>query len=245
MNDTENKDLAIIERYFDLDLSDNELLSFEDRLSADPSFSQKVQLFQESIALVKNKYSDKEEIRRVNKWRSALEKTTHEADDSWKYWGIAASLFMALIIGLVVYTNQKTIDYEKLAQNGWDKKIGLDYNSLRTGSDDSLKINVLTAYHAYSNQKYDAALKALQSYKSKDLYYEDALFIKSLTLYEMGQIKQSIQGLTELSKYPTGKNSKVALWYKGLIYLSTKQLDSAKSYLKIPADDSSELKLKN
>lgn len=240
MNDKE-KDLEDIVRYFELKLSETELQEFETRLLNDPEFLKKLIIYKNSIDFVEQSYNTEEHITRINKWKALInqkKKNTY----IWAWSSVAALLI--LFFGLLIIKQKKQSDFDTVLKDSWNKKIGLDYNSLRGAEEDSLSKIILYAFNNYEDGNYSMAIDTLYSFNWNSPYFEDALLIKALSEYKRGNLKLSIQILDTLARYPSKKKAKVALWYKGLIYLELGDTISAKQMLVLPNKQNSEIKLK-
>ncbi len=241
-----DKDIIYIERYFNLELSDEELVEFEERIESDPGFANKLDIYQESINLVEKKYTSNSEKIRLEKWRAI----TNEGKGSktitlhWKWIaGIAASVVMAFF-GWQYTSNTKQQSLATITQASWDKKIGLDYRMMRTTNRDSLQQVIINAFDAYEEEKFKDAIAILEPFVYTTLYYEDALLITGLSQYRAGNTADALKTLETLSKYPSGKKAKVALWYQGLIYLDLGDKKAAKKFLLLPNNQNVEIRLK-
>jgi len=67
-----SKDIDLIERYFDLELSEQELTYFEKKLVKDKVFFQKVKTYKESLEEVESIYQEEKE-QLISDWKSILE----------------------------------------------------------------------------------------------------------------------------------------------------------------------------
>ncbi len=242
-----DKDIEFIERFFNLELSEEELQVFEERIDTEPDFAAKLDTYKESIDLVEEKHATQNEKLRSNRWKQILiekEKETKVININWKWiGGIAASLVLAFFGWQYTNHNQHQ-DLDVLIADSWSKNIGLDYRMMRSANQDSLQKIILTAFDAYEAKNYEEAIAVLEQFDSKTLYYEDALLIKALSLHKEGNTTNALETLKALSQFPTKKKAKVAEWYLGLIYLDLEDIEEAKKYLELPNNKNSEIKLK-
>ncbi|MEW7292974.1 tetratricopeptide repeat protein [Aquimarina sp. 2304DJ70-9] len=241
-----DKDIVYIERFFNLELSEDELLVFEARIDVEPDFARKLDAYKESMDLVEKKYISNSEKARVEKWRVIVndEKDAKIITPYWKWIaGIAASIVL-IFFGWRYSSNTKQQNLATITQASWDKKIGLDYRMMRTTNRDSLQQVIINAFDAYEEEKFKDAITILEPFISTTLYYEDALLIKGLSEYKAGNVSYALKTLETLSKHPSGKKAKVALWYQGLIYLDLGDKKAAKKFLFLPNDQNKEIRLK-
>ncbi|GAA4277410.1 tetratricopeptide repeat protein [Aquimarina mytili] len=241
-----DKDIEFIERFFNLELSDDELSVFEARIDVEPEFARKLDAYKESVDLVAQKYASSTDKDRIKDWQKLIDAKNNSRVIGlpWKWiGGIAASLVL-IFYGWQYNKNMNQQDLANIIQESWDKKIGLDYRMMRTTNRDSLQQVIVTAFDAYEAQKYDKAISILEGFISNTLYYEDAMLIKGLSQYKAGNVTTALQTLETLSEYPSGKKAKSALWYQGLIYLDLGDKKAAKKFLLLPSDKNEEIKLR-
>ena len=241
------KDIDLITRFFDLDLSYEELKEFEKRLLLDRKFREKCEAYKAANDIINNTYPDKDKQERTDKWKTLLndkETIKPTKKTSWKWLsGIAAGFILLISIWQLNKTFQEP-DMNALLADSWNKKIGLNYNITRSTNNDTIKTEIIKAYKAYNNTKYKVALNQLKTYKSTTPYYEDVLLIRGLSLYKNNKAEMALKTLDSLSKYHTGKKALVANWYLGLIYLEQGNVETAELYLELPSNKYGELKVK-
>ncbi len=240
----EDKDIIFIIKYFELALSKEELFVFEERMHQDLEFYKKVKLYEKSNAVVVQKIQTQKEYNRIKEWNflvmSYQQKKSKEIQ--WKWIGGMAAMFVLLFFSWKI-SNMSALK-ELALEEAWNKKIGLDYTMIRGDKDDDLDMVIYTAYIEYENKQYELAIDAIDSFDSSMRYYEDALLIKGLAYYRLGQPNKALRIMELLSGYPTQKKAKVALWYQGLIYLNQGNIQKAKEFLELSNTFDSEIRLK-
>ncbi|MCK8524362.1 hypothetical protein M0D21_22480 [Aquimarina sp. D1M17] len=242
----ENKDLKLIEAYFELSLSDEELIAFEERIESDPEFARKLYIYEESLELVEKRHPSVLENPEINEWKKILDDqkgSQTKVVPIWKWIGGTAA---AIAVIFFVWQNDKlnTPDMTIALQEAWNKEIGLDYRMMRAANKDSLQIIILQAFDSYQAENYEKTITISQSFNPESLYYEDALLLKGLSLYKKGDVSQSLEVLEFVSELPSRKKAKVALWYQGLIYLEIGDLKNAQKLLVLPGTKDQTIKLK-
>lgn len=241
-----DKDILSIERFFNLELSEEELLAFEIRIAKEPGFAKKLDLYKESMDLVEKKYNVDIEKTRLEKWRKiiAKENTPKATLIHWRWVvGIAASIVL-IFFGWYYANHTQQQNLAAIIQDSWDKKIGLDYRMMRTTNRDSLQTIILNGFDAYEAKKYREAITIFKSFTPITPYYEDAMLITGLSQYRLGKVDEGLKSLEILSNHPTGKKTKVALWYQGLIYLDTGDTEAAQKFLWLPDNKEATIRLK-
>ncbi|EZH73397.1 hypothetical protein ATO12_15770 [Aquimarina atlantica] len=245
MKEIQDKDITLITRYFDLDLSEKEMKSFDQRLQQDAVFADKVSRYQHSINLITKNYPSTHQKQRAKKWKQLItEDQASHKKTSWKWIAGIATIFLLLISSWYFMFPTQEIDLNELAQKAWNKNVGFSDYQVRNTTEENPKQVVIDAFKLYKKKDYLSAIETLEKYDYSLLYYEDALLIRALSIHKMGNSKEAMQLLDSLVNHPTGRLSNEALWYKGLIYLDLNDLESAKKYLEIPENTTSEIQLK-
>ena len=242
------KDLNLITRFFDLALSDEELIAFEKRLVKDSAFQKKFETYKEANAIVDTKYPDTKKTLRTEKWKKLLdtkETPTASKKTPWKWIGSIAAGFVLLFSIWQFSAISQGPDMDRQLAASWDKKVGLlEYRTTRSSAIDSLKQQIYVAYGAYQTKNYQTAITLLNNYKATSPYYDDALLIKALSYYQKENVPKALTLLKTLSENSNKKMVNTARWYIGLIYLEKGDKESAKQFLKLPEDKNQEIKLK-
>ncbi|MEW7280329.1 tetratricopeptide repeat protein [Aquimarina sp. 2201CG1-2-11] len=241
----QEKDITFIIRYFDFDLSEDELLVFEKRIEDDPEFAKKVTLYKDSIDIVEEAYQTNADKARIEQWKTQLNANQKAKSNklSWKWIGGIAATIALLFFGWQLNTKSQQ-NIEVALTEAWHKKVGLDYKSLRNTKHDSLKSILLTAVDSYENEQYQYAINTLARFNTTIPYYEDALLIKGLSYYKKGAIEKALQTLDTLTQHHTQRKAKVARWYQGLIYLEMGKKQKAKEFLQLPNRHNPAIQLK-
>ncbi len=246
MRDQE-EDIKLITRFFDLGLSEEELTAFEKRMEQDPEFKNKVQTYQDAHSIVQNKYHDKTEKSRIKKWENLLDKqedVTSSKGISWKWIGSIAALFAIVFSVWQITSVFQEPNMDQLIAASWDKNVGLGYYTNRSDGQNMGQEKIEAAYLAYKDKKYSDVKELLQDFKDGEAYFEDAVLLSALANHKVGDSKKALNLLNTLNKDKTSTIAKTAQWYKGLIYLEMGDELSAKKFLELPNDATSEIKLK-
>ncbi|WP_109098191.1 tol-pal system YbgF family protein [Aquimarina sp. AU58] len=245
MKEIQDKDIVLITRYFDLELSEKEMESFDQRLQDDPIFATKAKKYQHSINLIDKNYPNANQKQRTKKWKELIaEGQASNKKISWKRIAGIAAIFLLLISSWYFMLPIQESNLNELAKNAWNKNVGFSDYQVRNTKEFNQKKVVIDAFKLYKKKDYLSAIETLEKYDPSSLYYEDALLIRALSIHKTGMSKEAIQLLDSLTNHPTGRLLNEALWYKGLIYLDLNDLESARKYLKIPNNFTSEIRLK-
>ncbi len=246
------KDHMLITKFLDLELSEQELLAFEERLENDATFGKAVQSYMVANSVVNDRLRTDTETSRTQQWKGILDTQAPKTIQKttmipWKWVG---SIAVVLAVIIVIWNSQRTTiapDMDLLLTNAWGKQIGLDYASLRALDVDSIKTHIHRSFDLYQYQKYEQSLDALAVFNIKNTVqqYEDVLLLRGLSHYKMGNAAMALQTLDSLATYPTGKKSEVARWYQGIIYLEMGDTEAAQQFIVLPKDSSQGIQLKN
>ena len=246
-----SNDIDLIERYFDLELSEQELTYFEKKLVKDKVLFQKVKTYKESLEEVESIYQEEKE-QLISDWKSILEQEDLTSSKKSKVIPLkliaaaaAVLIFMVLLKQWYGEPQHANTDLAIELQNAWDKEIGLDYMNLRSGTMDNPDKSIITnAYLAYRNGEFDHVSDILNNYSKEQEFYEDALLLKALAAYKKGSVEEAIQMLEAIMEYPSGRKKDVAQWYKGLLLIEKKDLEAAKKYILLTEESSGSVRIK-
>jgi hypothetical protein len=170
MDAYELKHLEEIERYLDGEMTDQERLAFEQRLTTEPLLKQEYDVLSSVIKQVQN--SKRDEL------KSLLQKADLELDDKpvsqpkgilfWRY-AIAASITLMIGLSVFYYYNSKVDNREKLVAAYWKKD-----NGLPVLMDEKSNASLDNAMTAYKGGNYDYAFSQFEALTQTDtvLYYE-------------------------------------------------------------------------
>lgn len=246
MEEMDMNDISLIIRYFDLDLSEEEMIEFGKRLENEPSFAAKVKKYQESSVLVDRSYIDQDQRQRNSKWRELIGdiKTSSNLYDFRRIVAGAAAILLFLVSFWYLKSPSEKRNLENVAKQAWEKKVGFSDYQVRDNAGIKSKQRVLNAFSSYEKKDYESALQMLHKYSPSLFYYEDALLIRALSMYKSGKPSDALLTLDTLIKFPSGKLSKEARWYKGLIYLDLHDIESTKKYIELPNESNLEIRLK-
>ena len=243
------EDSHLIKRFLDLDLSDEELIIFEERLSKDFEFEKNFQAYLVAHNVVDDSLATKKEQLRKQEWKDILTKEKSipiTKKTSWRLIGGVAASFVLLVSIWQILVFSKAPDLSDSLNKAWNKEVGLDYNSFRSLDKDSIQTIIYRSFEAYKSKNYQRTIDILKYLKrdTKTYYFEDVLLLRALSHYKRGDRDIALKTLDTLVDYPTGKKSNVGLWYQGLIYLEMGDTKAAKNILVLPNNNSQEIKLK-
>ena len=239
MEKTNDIDFNLISDYFNLELSDENISLFEKRAEEDPSFAENIRSYLMSVNIVNDIDPNSEENLRKQRWKSIL-----KADRKYKKRirlrrAVAVAAFLVIAFFTAFHFISKKPDLDKLVENAWHKNVGLDF-TLRNTPSDSTTLVLIKALSFYEKKAYNDAIDLLKNYNSSSHNFKDILLLKALLSHKSNNTEIALKTLDSLSLY----SPNISKWYKGLIYLDKKDINTAQNYLIIPDNRNDAIKLK-
>jgi hypothetical protein len=237
MKKEQESDFEFISKYYDLELTKEEVLLFEKKIKEDAFFAEKVSVYKKSIEIVEEIDPNSEDNIRKREWKNIIRSKKQTKTVQWKkIIRIAASFIIAfsVIYYFVFDTNDATNQIEK----AWSKNVGLDF--VYRSTIDSTTFSLSEALEKYKNKEYKGVLAILKEYDSTSSDYKSVLVLKSLAYHRLHDSEKALKTLDTLDIF----SPNISKWYKGLIYLENSDLEKAKSYLVVPNNYQEEIKLK-
>lgn len=237
MKKEQESDFEFISNYYDLELTEEEIILFEKRIKEDVSFAEKISLYKSSIEIVEEIDPNSEDNIRKREWRNIIRSNKQTKTIQWqKIIGIAASLMIgfSVIYYFVFDDNDATNQIDK----AWSKNVGLDF--VYRSTIDSTAFSLSEALERYKWKEYTKTLTILKEYNASSNDYKDILILRTLAYYRLQNSRKALKTLDTLETI----SPNISNWYKGLIYLESNDLKKAKLYLIIPNNSEEEIKLK-
>lgn len=225
--------MELIERYLNDELSAEEKRQTEQRMSVDPEFKRRLEVFREYRQMYsEDSQSFRELLQEVNQ-------DYHQKNGrpQKNYWLIAASVS---IIGLVaaayfLFLSSASQPEELYAQNF---RLPADNLTVR-GDADQQMLNEAMAL--YNDQQFAEALQRFDAWQEQHTDSIPVLFYSAMSHMALGEMQPAIERLKTITRERTAAASYSAAsrWYLALAYLKVKQLGEAKSLLQDLAGGSS------
>lgn len=242
-------DLQLIERFFERELSEQELADFEARLKADHDFAEKVERFDYAHQEVEKIYYPNERETFKKHWNKILDSDQDAPIRKIKpirYYLTRVAAAILLILGLSLVFNQfspSNKDFQQLALQNWEQSIMTISTRDNTQVVESAVI-WNKAEKAYKEGKFEEALGFLDILGDKP----DALLWKGNCYFELRQMPKAISHFEKVIQHKDGSKKDLALWYQALAYLYEKDTDATRKNLNIiienkypKADDAKQL----
>lgn len=233
-------DLQLIERFFERELTEQELADFEARLKVDSGFAEKVERFGYAHKQVEQLYYPNErEAFKQN--RASILDTNEEAPPrnvrTLRHYALRVAAAILLILGLAVIINQfspSNHSYQQIAVATWEQSEA-DMNIGLRGGEQVVDSAIIwdKAEKAYKEDRFSEALGLLDLLGDEP----DALFWKGRCHFELRQIPEAISHFEAVIQHKDGGKKDLALWGQALAYLYNDDVDTARKNLNIIIDN--------
>ena len=226
-----------IEKYWNQELSDAELATFEHALQTDEALRRLVNLYETgSNALARQAATETQQatlqttLEQLGKeyfTTAPLEKKrarlSVRARRMWQLVAAASILILAFVVGLKWYASQYYTTEILVAQNYHPIPVpatlsGNDQNLLQPG------------YQAYRQKNYPAALRFFTAIRSDNPQYTEAQLFAGYTYFESGQYAQAIQAFDRVLMRNDARYLENAEWHRLLAALASND-NNATPYL--------------
>lgn len=226
MNTENENDIALVERYFDQELSDQEITSFNQRLESDSNF--KALFDREKMLIHSIRYeglrNDLGVLKQIEKRASQNNPPTKSLRlDSW-YFKAAAVIIIVVIAGRVLLPRQE--DSEELFQN-YFKPYPNTFEPTLRGSDDVTQRS--EAFLAYEQHNYQKAVEGFNEIL-KNGNEPAVLLLAGNANLALGNVEEAKNNFRILIKDFDDLDTQ-AKWFLSLCYLKEGDIDQAKMML--------------
>lgn len=238
------KDLNIMERYFDFDLSEQELQEFNERVKSDPDFAEKVSQYEFALTFTEKIYkTESESTLKKEQFKSLLNqanpKGNSAAKDSQpeakvvpinykKYW-FAAAASIALLLMAVWLFSPSAQNPQQLAANYWQETRTSVTTTLKSSTDQEQNIKLLKAADkSFMANNYQEALNHLNEIPTSFKEYNKVLLLKGQSFFGLNQYQNAIESYQLAIEKGAPQQ---ALWYQALAYIRDGNLLSAQQNL--------------
>lgn len=245
---TMSNDIQFIQRYYQFDLSEEELNDFKNRMDSDEAFADLVLQYHSSQKTAADFYQSEEDQNRTANWESVIKGETPseiKKPTGFSYpWRIAATLLALIGISslLFIVTGNDTDRWENLAEEAKEMSPKVEFLAMRgQDAENKEKTLVSDAYALYLSGEYPSAIKLFNKVADGSEYYSDAIFFTALSYYQEKKYDQFFSLLDSTEHNTTPKLQQQLLWYKGLIYLEQQEIDKASNIFEDLSTADSEL----
>ncbi len=229
-----DKDLTLIERYYNFLLSDSELKDFESRMEQDAVLTQKVLDYHLAHKTAREFYNSAEERERVMAWEKLLQGDKSKKNYAKRtYLGWAAGIL--LLVGLWATSfwlkEDKPQNWSDLLVKAKTMTPDLNYRLLR-GENPVLEEEILKdGYALLLSENYRKAIVLFSVVTVDDPYYEDALLLSAISHYELKEYQASLLTLSKMKATANTEQQIYLWWYESLNYLELRDVQKVRSAL--------------
>lgn len=227
-------DLQLIERFFERELTEQDLADFEVRLKEDNDFAERVDRFGYAHKKVEEIYYPNERKAFKQKWTKVLttdEEAPPQNVKSMRYYLMRVAAVILLIIGLALVFNQfspSNNNFQQLALQNWEQ------STMTISTRDKTQVVQSTviwdkAEKAYKEGKFEEALGFLDILGDEP----DALLWKGNCYFELRQMPKAISHFEAVIQHKDSDKKDPALWYQALAYLYKKDTDATRKNLNL------------
>jgi len=227
-------DLRLIERFFERELTEDELTQFRERLEKDNGFAEQVAQFDYARKEVEKIYYPNEKKNFKKKWQKVLQTPLHQSGTkrSIIYYLTRVAAVLILAIGLIAigrYMGTQESNLQQLALQNWQKtKIDMSKGLSRGDLIDPATISD-KAEKSYQDGKYEETLNLLSVFGDEP----DALFWRAKCHFELRQIPKAISNFEAVIQHEESGKKDLALWYQALAYLYESNTNAARKNLNL------------
>jgi len=239
---TQEEDYELIGRYFDFDLSESELVLFDQRME-EAGFQERFHLYKEMDSFIDEETQNQvnlELIKNTLKEKLTVASAAPTIKKEAKVIGLRRILRMAASILLLV-TGGFVIRHflnaapspEVLAETYWNNSTKVTFDNLRSTDNPSVTENYLMeASNLYESKTFSAVLSTLAPIEVTDVAYPKAAILRGEAQIELDQNQEAIITFQSILDHPSGTYKSAALWFQALAYLKVQKVDLAKANLK-------------
>lgn len=232
MQEKSIKDIELIERYFDFDLTESELADFDQRLNNKKGFRQKIEQYEYAHKVVENLYDAGSSNRSKQIFLSdtkTKEKSKIVRLNYRKYLiGIAASI--ALLIAAFMLFKQPSESPQQLAQQYWQETKTSTIITLKGQSDQEKFLAVLKKGDAeFMSGNYVESLLTLSTIQETYPNYNTVRLLQGQNYFELKDFDKAIKKFQEVIDNK-GDDEK-AKWYQALAFIQEGNIAAAKRNL--------------
>jgi len=230
-------DLQLIERFFERELTEQELADFEVRLKTDHDFAKQVERFGYAHQEVEKIYYPNERETFKKHWEKILdtdEGTPIRKVKSLRYYALRIAAAILLILGLTLIINQfspSNDNFQQIAIQNWEQsEIPINMKPiLPRGQRIDVALIRDKIEKAYNAKKYEEALNLLDLLGDES----DALFWKGMCHFQLRQMPEAVSHFEQVIQHKDGGKKDLATWYQSLAYLYENDKDAAHKNLNI------------
>lgn len=212
---------ALINKYFEQQLTDKEKVMFESLLQNDSEFAKEV-AYQKNV----KKAITLNERETLKQTLQSFESNKKQPKKTYQFWSIAA-VFLLFFGGLAWFQFMQDSP-EKLYQEYYQSYPNVVAPTVRGDNDRNIKSD---AFYEYDSGNYQKSLELFSKiYADEEVDY--ALFYQAMSLMELKRYDEAIALFDTFETSDQNAFSPFVKWYKALSYLKTNEKEKAIQLLK-------------
>lgn len=228
------ENLELIQRYFDFELSDEELERVEGKMLQDEQFLEDMQLYKSMDQFVEIQYPALPEEPTVHlEGTKVVDLKPKKKVRSRKWMSLAAALVLLVVSAVVFLLFLPPTASTDLAQTYWTDTNKVVFSGLK--SDQPTNSNTVSllqqASIAYSNQNYQATLAILNPITETDALFSSANLLRGEAFFELEQYQAAVDAFQEVIDAEQSSYRDIAYWLQALAHLKTDNTNAARSNL--------------
>lgn len=223
------KKMKLIERYFNEELSPDELEFFEEEMARDEKFKEEVQQFEFVFGGLKEARARKLKAN-FNEYERQIqkEKVSRTSNKRLMGYGIASTLAIALVVFV--------LNFDSIGGRVQPEAIFSEYfkpypNVLApiTRSSESSTTKLSEAMHLYDSKQYDEAILGFNNLIPRSSLKNEILFYKGVALLAKGEASEALYHFELMENESSFTDQRK--WYLSLAYIQLEEIDSAVALL--------------
>lgn len=224
----EDHDYILFEDYMSNSLSKSEHEAFEKRLRTEASFREAFELYKDTSAFLKHKFSNEQErealksnLSKISKTQESNKTTSSKKTKKLHPWKLAIAASLLVIVG-VFYSQWffSTAQYQDFADH---PEISLTVR----GHNQPLKME---AEKAFNTQNFKEAIPLFKSILNQEPASKEIQIYLAISLIEQDKFAEADAILESLLETPSAYSNQVR-WYTALSKLKQENYTEAKTYL--------------
>lgn len=224
------KDYRLIQGFFDFELSEKERAEVEERMANDPSFLQRMQIYQQMEKQVDTMGKAKGNIA-----KEVVMQPKASRKFRWNTLRSAAAMLVLAIGLLFIFQIFNTEQPDILAQQYWENSEKVVFSNLRDAQVNQevnrSQLALIDASKSFEMKRYDIAFERLNSILPDDVDYLKALLLKGQILFEQARYSDAVVHFQLIIDAERFDVKDAAYWFQALSYLKVNEVDAAKNNL--------------
>ncbi len=232
MQEKSTKDIELIERYLDFDLTETELATFNQRLKNEAGFRQKLNQYEYAHKVVEELYDagspNKNKEKFLNDKKPNKESKIVRLNYQKYLIGIAASV--ALLVAALFLLKQPSQTSQQLAQQYWQDTKTSTIITLKGANDQEAFYALLKKGDTeFLSGNYVESLLTLSKIPETYPKYNTVRLLEGQNYIELKEFEKAIEKFQRV--IDNNGDEEKALWYQALAYIQNNNLSAAKSNL--------------